>query len=280
MTTASDWQARVGDVWAAEWRRTDRSFADLSHQLDAAILAVAPSTGIVADLGSGAGATSLALAAARPGLQVHGIDLSPSLTAVATERAANRGLRNVAFAVGAVPGALAALGPLDLAVSRHGVMFFDDPVAAFRGIAARLRPGAPLVFSCFRAPAENMWASLPVAALGGVFDPSGAYAPGPFAFADRNRITRLLGDAGFVDVAIAPADFGYRAGAGADPVADAADYFACIGPVARRLADADEAARPALLDRLRVVLADQVRGDVLDFPAAAWIVTARAAGRI
>lgn len=276
MTAAPEWQTRVGDVWAAEWRRTDRSFAALSQQLDAAILAVAPEAGRAVDLGCGAGITSLALAAARPGLEILGVDLSAALVAVAQERAAQHGFDNLRFVTGMVPQALAPHAPFDLAVSRHGVMFFDDPVAAFRGIAAALRPGAPLVFSCFRSGAENPWAARTVAALGGRLDAPVGYAPGPFALADRNMVRQLLADAGFNDISITPADYLYRAGEGTDPASDAADFFRRIGPVSRAIAEASEADRPALLERLRVVLADQVAGDVLEFPAAAWIVTARA----
>ncbi|WP_231731730.1 class I SAM-dependent methyltransferase [Sphingomonas sp. CCH5-D11] len=279
MTAAPDWQTRVGDVWAAEWRRTDRSFAALSRQLDAAILALAPETGHAVDLGCGAGVTSLALAAARPGLDILGVDLSAALIAVAQERAAQHGLDNLRFATGMVPQALDAHAPFDLAVSRHGVMFFDDPAAAFRGIAAALSPGAPLVFSCFRAAAENPWASRTIAAIGGRLDSPIGYAPGPFAFADPDRVERLLLDAGFVDVALTPTDYLYRAGEGRDAASDAADFFRRIGPVSRALAEAADADRPALLERLRVVLAEQVTGEVLDFPAAAWIVTAHARGK-
>lgn len=279
MTTAPDWQARVGDVWAAEWRRTDRSFADLSRHLDAAILAVAPTEGQAVDLGCGAGATSLALAAARPSLSVLGVDLSESLVAVAQQRAADQALTNARFTTGMVPDALTDAAPFDLAVSRHGVMFFDDPAAAFRGITAALRPGAPLVFSCFRSAAENDWAVRSVDALGGQLDSPTGYAPGPFAFADQAMVERLLTDAGFTDVAFARADYRYRAGEGPDPVGDAIDFFHRIGPVSRTIAATAEADRPALLERLRVMLADQAANGVVEFPAAAWIVTAYAQGR-
>lgn len=279
MTTAPDWQARVGDVWAAEWRRTDRSFADLSRHLDAAILAVAPASGTAVDLGCGAGATSLALAAARPSLSVLGVDLSDALVAVAQQRASEQGTANTRFITGMVPAALTDAAPFDMAVSRHGVMFFDEPATAFRGIAAALRPGAPLIFSCFRSAAENIWAAEAIAAIGGVLDAPTGYAPGPFAFANRDVIHQLLADTGFTRIAITPVDYRYRAGAGDDPVADAIDFFRRIGPVSRAIAAASEADRPALLDRLRVVLADRVADGVVDFPAAAWIVTAFTQGR-
>jgi len=37
MTGAQEWQGRVGQNWAAEWERTDRSFAALTPHLLAAI---------------------------------------------------------------------------------------------------------------------------------------------------------------------------------------------------------------------------------------------------
>lgn len=58
MTSGQDWQGRVGDVWAAEWQRTERSFADLARHLDKAIAGVAPNRGRALDIGSGAGSTS------------------------------------------------------------------------------------------------------------------------------------------------------------------------------------------------------------------------------
>ncbi|WP_085808567.1 trans-aconitate 2-methyltransferase [Sphingomonas sp. TZW2008] len=276
MTTAPEWQTRVGDVWAAEWRRTDRSFADLSRLLDAAILKVAPASGRAVDLGCGAGVTSLSLASARPHLAIDGYDLSPALIDVARERAAEQEASNVTFDVGAVPAALGDTPRYDLAVSRHGVMFFDDPRSAFAGIRAAMTPGAALVFSCFRAAAENPWAAETIAALGGRLDPPRGYAPGPFAFAERATIVDLLTGAGFGDVSIAAADYRYRAGEGLDAASDGADFYRRIGPVSKVFAAASEADRPALTQRLRAHLATHVQGEVLDFPAAAWIVTARA----
>ncbi len=276
MTNASDWQTRVGDVWAEEWRRTDRSFADLARHLDAAIAAVAPATGRAADLGSGAGATSLALARARPDLAIHGIDLSPALVAIAQARAAEAGIANAQFHIGAVPAALT--GPYDLAVSRHGVMFFDDPAAAFTGIARHLAPGAPLLFTCFRRPVDNHWAVALSEALGGGLDVPEDYAPGPFAFADDAFVRDLLTATGFVDIVIQPIDFTYRAGEGPDAVDDALGYFQRIGPAARALALMSPTERPAGVARLHAMLAAHARGDAVDFAGAAWLVSARTAG--
>lgn len=184
MTTASDWSGTVGDIWAAEWRRTDRSFADLASHLNTAVFAAAPERGRAVDLGCGAGATSVALASARPDLTVTGIDLSPELVRVASSRGS--ALPNLSFAtadIAADPARIAA--GVDLLFSRHGVMFFADPAAVFARLRAAANPGARIVFSCFRRASLNPWATALVSAVTGSSPaPADGYAPGPFGFAD------------------------------------------------------------------------------------------------
>jgi SAM-dependent methyltransferase len=274
MTEAHDWIGRVGGVWASEWRRTDRSFGALAQRLDAAILAIAPETGRALDIGCGAGATSLALAAARPRLAVTGVDLSPAQLTVARERAA--ACANLDFAEGDVLAVAAKRAPIDLFVSRHGVMFFADPVSAFAALHAAAAPGARLVFSCFRDPSENRWANDFVVAVTGSPPAPRAGAPGPFAFADRNRVAAILGRAGWTGAAAEPVDYAWRAGAGDDPIADALSFFTRIGPAAPLLRELPLAPREAALARIAAVCEQHRADDAVDFPAAAWLWTARA----
>jgi SAM-dependent methyltransferase len=274
MTDASDWTGRVGETWASEWRRTDRSFGALADRLNAAILGLAPETGTALDIGCGAGATSLALAAARPRLAVTGVDLSPALLAVARDRAAGRA--NLAFVGGDVLRAAAKLAPIDLMVSRHGVMFFADPVAGFAALHAAAAPGAPLVFTCFRAPALNAWAVDVAAAVCGAPPAPRPDDPGPFAFADRERVARILSHAGWSDVSAEPVDFAWCAGVGDDPVADAVSFFTRIGPAAPLLRDLPPDRREAASGRIARLCAARLAGGAVEFPAAAWLWTARA----
>lgn len=268
MTRATDWTGPVGDVWSREWRRTDRSFAALAPHLDAAILAAAPAGGFAAlDIGCGAGATSLALAAARADAGVTGVDLSAALVDVAAHRAAGRA--NVAFVAGDAPAEAKARGPFDLYVSRHGVMFFDDPAAAFADLHEAAAPDAALVFSCFDTIADNPWATV-------LFDLAEPAGPGPFAFADRDRVAALFAGAGWRDAAAHRVEFAYRVGEGADPVADARDFLCAIGPTASRLRAAPPDARAALLARLTTALEARRDGNFVDFPASAWLWSARA----
>lgn len=272
MTTTFDWEGRVGEVWADEWRRTDRSLAGLGRRLDAAILAAAPETGAAIDIGCGAGGTSLALAARRPDLAITGIDLSPALVAVASERAA--GVSNLTFCVADAQSLAGANA--DLLFSRHGVMFFDDPVAGFAALRAAARPGARLVFSCFAPHAANEWALVVEAAVGvEPVEPSG-YAPGPYGLADPAFTQDVLARAGWLDPTPEHVDFIYVAGEGADPVEDALGFFSRIGPAARAMRDAAPDRREAMRESLRAALAGHVRDGAVTFPAAAWIWTATA----
>ncbi|MEH3159934.1 MAG: class I SAM-dependent methyltransferase [Sphingomonas taxi] len=271
MTSAIDWRAQVGTIWAEEWRRTDRAFAGLVPHLDAAIRSAAAAEAFAAlDIGCGAGATAAALAAARPDAQVTGVDLSGDLLAVARER--HGGMPNLDFIHADAIDAAATLAPLDLLFSRHGVMFFADPHAAFARLRAATRPGGALVFSCFAALADNPWATL----LAPAAPPPAGYIPGPFAFADPAATHAILTAAGWDAAEPTPIRFAYRVGEGDDPVEDGLAFFARIGPAARLLRDAAPAERPLLADRLRAALAAQRNGAVVDFPAAAWIWTARA----
>jgi len=279
VTGARDWIGRVGDTWADEWRRTDRSFADLSRHLDRAIAAAAPAGAFRAlDIGCGAGGTTLALAAARTDATIVGIDLSEALVAVARDRrnaADGPGQAVAAARVDFVGGDVLDLagvhGPFDLLYSRHGVMFFDDPVVAFTRLHSAATPGARLVFSCFRARADNAFATAPAEALG--LAPPAA-GPGPFAFADRDHVAAILAAAGWRRAMATPVDFAYRAGAGADAVADALDLLQRIGPAAAALRTQSGEERTASVERLRAVIARYRVGDAVDFPAAAWIWSA------
>ena len=270
MTDTLEWTGRVGDAWAEEWPRTDRSLADLARQLNAAILSAAPETGVALDIGCGAGGTSLALAASRPNLAITGVDISPALVAVAEQRAA--GIANLQFRV-ADAQTLGALGA-DLIVSRHGVMFFPDPVAGFAALRRAAKPGARLVFSCFRPRAFNEWTLVTEAALGGAPASPPGYTPGPYSLADHDFTRDMLERAGWTSATAQIADFRYVAGAGDDPVADALSYFLRIGPAARLIAAADPADQCELRVNLAAALADHLRDGAVTFAASAWIWTA------
>lgn len=277
MTDAFEWRGRVGEAWAEEWRRTDRSLAEVQRALLDRMLPLLPDGAAVLDIGCGAGATSLALAEARPDGRVTGLDLSEALIAAARARAGGRAV----FEVGDASVWTPADGRrFDALVSRHGVMFFDDPVVAFthlRGLAAL---GAPLTFSCFRARDENSWAAslIPVVQR---FAPAQAAAPlptqGPFAFADPDRVRTILAAAGFAPPNIEPVDCAFVTGEGADPIAETIAYFSRIGPFAALLRALDGPERKEAMAMVEAIAAAHRSGDRVVFRAAVWIVTSAVA---
>lgn len=276
MTTASDWTGKVGDIWAREWRRTERSFADLAPHLTRAILSIAPGRGRFLDLGCGVGSTAAEVAQARPLASVRGIDLSEPLIALARERHA---LANLSFIAG---DALSLAGSMhDMIVSRHGVMFFADPDAAFTNLRRGAVAGSPLVFSCFHARRENVWATELDTAIGASQADRASYAPGPFAFADRSFVADMLDRTGWRVGSVDRVDFSYVAGEGEGDdaaLADALDFFARIGPAAAAIRGVSGEERRVLLDRIRTRLTRYAVSGRVAMPAAAWIWTARAAG--
>ena len=272
---AADWQGVVGERWAHLWRATDRTFAPVDRalvDLAAARLAIVPAPRVL-DVGCGAGTTAFSIAAATADATVVGVDLSPALIAVATARGGD-GPR-CRFEVGDA-GGWAGEDAFDLIVSRHGVMFFDDPVAALAHLRGLARPGAALVFSCFRAVALNPWASGPLALLRDPPAPPPPSSPGPFAFADRAAVADLLAAAGWHGAEATPLDYDYVLGEGDDPVGEAREFVLAIGPVVAAARDLAPRNRARFMEELGAFLDRHRDGSRVVLPAAAWLWSARA----
>lgn len=271
MTDTSEWTGRVGNAWAEQWRRTDRSFGALTDRL-LNPAAIGPFTQAL-DIGCGAGELVERLARANPAAEILGLDISADLLGAARKRCA--GLANASFAeADAATWRADGCAEPGLLVSRHGVMFFADPIAAFAHLRAQAAPGARLRFSCFRARADNGWATA-LASVVPSQPPADPYAPGPFAFADPGRVRAILEGAGWGAIAFEPVDYAMVAGEGEHAVDEALAYFQRIGPAARGLSEMASAERELARERLRDMLVTHGHGNRVSLPAASWIVTAR-----
>lgn len=269
------WNGKAGVTWVAMQQRMDRALTPVT----AALLAAAvPAEGDdILDVGCGAGETSLALAAAvGPDGFVTGVDVSTPLIAAAQARAETHGL-DIEFVE--ADAACFAEGGRDLIVSRFGVMFFADPVAAFANLHKLAVPGGRLAFACWQPPGENLWATLPVTLLADAMpaDPrANPYAPGPFAFADAARTTTILAEAGWRDIVSKPLAFAMVMGSGSDPVDDAVDFSLRIGPAARAVQDAGPDVLALAQTRFPKAFAAHLHDGVVAMAAGIWLFTANA----
>lgn len=272
-----DWDGASGENWVVHQLRLDLMLQAFG---DAAIEAAALKPGEhILDIGCGAGVTSLALAELI-GTEGHvlGIDISPQL--IARARAAARQDVPVEFELADAATAPLPAHSFDVLFSRFGVMFFDDPVAAFGHMRQALKTGGRITFVCWRSAQENDWVRLPIAAIRPLVQPAPAdpFAPGPFAFADPDRLSGLLAAAGFTDIAIAPFDTTIPYGHGntrAEAIDDALELAFAVGPLARALAGQPDDIRAQAAEAVREAFSTRPGETSVLIDGAAWIATAR-----
>ena len=188
----------------------------------------------VIDVGCGTGATTLELAdQVGPEGSVLAIDLSAPMLALARRRSADRGQDNVRFLSADAQSHRFEAAAYDLLISRFGLMFFSDSVAAFGNLRTALRPSGRLGFVCWAALERNPWLALPLAVgerwLGSA-EPQPPHAPGPLAFSEAGYVEEILAAAGFVGVTIETVATRLPGA----PTAETEAEFACMaGPLAR-----------------------------------------------
>lgn len=274
-TRTLDWDGATGDHWvayeeqynAAMSRYGERLFAGAGVRADDRVL----------DIGCGCGQTTrIAARLAAEGF-AHGVDLSAAMLAQARARAAEEGVGNVRFEQADAQVLDFAAGGYDLVISRNGVMFFDDPVAAFANIRRALRPAGRLAFVCWRAPEESEYSLVPRAALGRYVtvapSPGGANEPGPHSLADPDRVREVLGGAGFADVRLSPEDEPMDLGADLD---EALAFVLGRPHVREPMAELDAATTAKATEELRAALTPYVTPEGVLLRSPAWLVTAHA----
>lgn len=261
----------TGD-WVTYQERYDRMlepFAGLI--LEAAALSPGEQ---VLDVGCGCGATTLAAARAVAPGAVAGIDLSAAMLARARENGARAGLANASFEqADAQVHQFAA--SYDAVISRFGVMFFADPVAAFANLLAATRPGGRLAFACWQPLAENEWLLVPLAALAEHVPlpaPDEPGAPGMFSLSGTDRLRQVLSDAGWRDISAASRRTPILIGGGT--LDDAMGFLRARSIVRSMLAEAGQPVRDRAIASVRDALASRAVGDEVRLQAAVWLVTA------
>jgi SAM-dependent methyltransferase len=273
---ATYWNGEESAHWIQAQDHHDAMLAPFTpHLLGGARIA---DTDEVLDVGCGCGATTLA--AAREARRGHtfGIDLSGPMIEVATHRARDQGVNNVRFEAADVQVHDFEPARFDRMISRFGIMFFDDPVAAFGNIARSLRSHGTAAFVCWQRLVDNPWLAIPGAAFAShapaptASDPD---APGPFAFGDPHRIRRVLEQADFEQIGIEAVEEALLLGHTVD---EAVSFLSQTGMVRRMLATVDPPTRSRALGAAADALRPYESSAGLRLPSRSWLVTATASG--
>ncbi|GAA4926083.1 methyltransferase family protein [Actinomycetospora succinea] len=261
------WNGTGGDAWVRLQPVLDALYAPVEELLvDRVAAAVAGPAPTVIDVGCGTGATTLALARRLgPAARCVGVDLSEPMVALARTRDPD----SAEFLVADAGRHRFDPGGADVIASRFGVMFFDEPAAAFANLHAATRPGGALRAIVWRRPEENPFMTRAGETAAPLLEvPAWAPdVPGPFALADPDRTLRLLRTAGWSTATADPVDLVCEMPAGS---LDA--YLGALGPVGRALAGADAAFRARVLDHVRPAFDEFRAGDRVRFTAACWLL--------
>ncbi|AYF77466.1 class I SAM-dependent methyltransferase [Nocardia yunnanensis] len=274
MTTSRDneqsarWNGPSGNAWVDVQDIVLGVLRPLQDILVETARAARPSR--VLDVGCGTGATTFAVARAL-GVPCTGLDIAEPMITAARINAENDSLP-VDFLL-----ADAQTHPFtpayDLIISRFGVMFFPDPVAAFTNLRRAARPRGALSCIVWRAPEENPFfttAERAAAELLPDLPPRIPNAPGQFGLADSDHTTGILSKSGWTDVTLTPLDVPLSM---SEP--DLTPYISRLGPVGLALADADDDTRAKVVETIRPAFDDYIDNGEVHFTAACWHLTAR-----
>lgn len=255
--------------------RYDRQLAPITDEVLARAAIERGDT--VLDVGCGSGA--MAIVAARRAGRVVGLDISDPLLAVARERATAAGADHLEFVLGDAQVHPFDAGGFDAIISQFGLMFFDDPSAAFSNLHRALRPGGRLAFACWQGLEHNEWLApvvrvvephAEVPDLGGL-----ANGGGMFAFKHRDEVAGLLGDTGFHDVDVV--SFGPELSiAGGGTADECADFLLGLGIVRGLLGRLDEVIRAEAEEAVRTEMRRRHAHGAVTLACGVWIATATA----
>lgn len=272
---AEAWNNDEGRHWSTHQDRYDALNEGFTERLlDAASIGAADA---VLDIGCGNGRTTRLAAQRASAGHALGLDLSAPMLERAADTAAAEGITNVAFQRGDAQVHPFDAGAFDVAISRFGVMFFADPVAAFANIARALRPPGRIAFVCWQDLLANEWIMLtagpalqhvPLPDLG---EPG---EPGPFSLADPEHTESILAAAGFADVQFDAVEAPMRLG---DDAGDAIEFLRGSGVGRSLLEKAEPDAAARAVDAMVAALRPHERPEGLYLNGAAWLVTARKA---
>ena len=269
------WNGETGRNWVTH----DALMEAMLQPLGESVMdTLAPKPGEhVLDIGCGCGHTSLSLAD-RVGAEgsVTGIDISAPMLAIASHLAAERS--SIQFFEADAQTHAFEPERYDMVFSRFGVMFFEDPIAAFTNIRSAMRASARLAFCCWQPRAVNPFMTVPaIAALELLPAPPELppRTPGPFAFEEADYVMEVLIHAGFESVAVTPLRKPLAFGCGLS-LRDIVERLVQIGPIAQMVREAPNHLQQPVRNKVVDAVAPYYSEDTgMTLDGEFWQVTAR-----
>lgn len=269
----SDWKDERGKKWRDTLAGMEAMLAPVDEPLIRSLHLDRPHK--IADVGCGGGGTTLLIAQQAPaGSVVHGYDVSPDLIKFARNRIVSDEAA-IAFAIADVETASAPSTAYNRLVSRFSTMFFRNPRAAFANLRQWLAPGGRFAFGVWGAPTENPWRADVHGIVAGIVDlpPDDPEAPGPFRYADANKLVALLGHSGFEELDVVDWRGRLPIGGGL-PAAEAATFaLKSFGSFGEMLGEAGGEAFKKAHDLLTEHFSRHQQDNVVQMGACVHIVT-------
>jgi SAM-dependent methyltransferase len=266
------WNDHAGRAWVDAQELLDAMLKPFEERLVEAVSAASGTQ--ILDVGCGTGGTTLALARSLgPKGHCVGIDISEPMIAAARARA-ERERTPASFIQADAQTYAFEPSRFDMVVSRFGVMFFEDFVAAFENLRRAAKAQAELRVIAWRGASENSFmttAERAAAPLLPNFPARNEDAPGQFAFGDRHRVYGILQQSGWAEVDIRPLDVTCTL-----LESELVRYLSRMGPLGRVLGDVDEQTRTEVIKTVRAAFEPYVHGAEVRFTAACWSISARA----
>lgn len=270
---AARWNGDSGHAWVEQQVMLDAMFKPFEALL---IQAVAVGEQVL-DVGCGTGSTTLAAARATgPAGHCVGVDISAPMLDAARARAERE---HAAATFVQADAQTFAFGRerFNTIISRFGVMFFGDPVAAFANLRRATRANGRLCFAAWRRPDENSFMTTAERAAAPFLSHVPARpksGPGQFAFADEALVRTILNESGWTDISVRPVDVDC-----AFPRRDLVPFFTRLGPLGVIYQEMEQSAREAVVEAVHAAFAPFMRGQDVRYKAACWLVSAWAPSR-
>ena len=269
------WSGAGGDVWVNKQREMDIMLNPLGDRVIERLDLKSDSK--IIDIGCGCGATTLEIAKKITHGEILGVDISEPMLDKATETAKEMSLSNISFEVKDVQMDVMPQNYFDIAFSRFGVMFFEDPFEAFKNIHSSLKEDGLLSFVCWQNASLNPWQSLSIQVIKEFLDlPAPApKSPGPFAFEDKTYLEDILRESGFKGLEILDNREDIIMFSGKS-IREACEDYLTINPVVTEmLKNSKPELTEEILEALVIKFSNFHKNDGLLFPSATWIVSAK-----